>query len=132
MRMIRDVCDDGVGKLDICFTEATNDATCEKGPEVCRRNPESDTANIPCHRGQQGAATAISVRKPSNDWGSECLEKREEGAKGTSKENNVIAGVDWASEGILVGIEVMKYTIEQGVWRRVLSAVEGEQRREER
>lgn len=59
-----------------------------------------------------------------NDWSGEGLEKREERAQGSTEEDDVIAGVDRAGEGVLVRVQVVKDAVEEGGWRGILGAVE--------
>lgn len=74
----------------------------------------------------------MAIGEVADDWRGEGLEEREEGAQGTAEQDDVVARVDGAGKGILVGIEVVEDAIEKGIRGGILGAVEGEERWEER
>lgn len=59
----------------------------------------------------------------ANDRSGEGLEEGEERAQGTAEKNYVIARVDGAGKGVLVGVQVVKNAVEKGGRRRVLRAI---------
>lgn len=68
----------------------------------------------------------MCIRQVTDYRGHNGLEQGKEGAESSAEENDVIARVDGAGEGVLVGIQVMEDAIEEGIWRWVLSTIEGQ------
>lgn len=57
----------------------------------------------------------MAIGEVADDWSGEGLEEGEERAQGSTEEDNVIAGVDGASKGVFVGVEIVEDAVEEGV-----------------
>lgn len=47
----------------------------------------------------------MAVGEPADEWGGDGLAEGEEGAEGAAEEDDVVAVVDGAGEGVFVGVE---------------------------
>jgi hypothetical protein len=82
--LIADIRRNSCCDLYIPFTQATNYAARQKGPEVCCQQPQQDACDIAAHGNQERFAAAILVREYPNDGRGNSLKSGEEGSKGAT------------------------------------------------
>lgn len=132
MTLVADICCYCRRQLYVPFAQTAHHPAQEEGAKVGRCAPQRDTGNVTCHAPEESCPSPISVRGATDDGRCDGLKQGEEGAKCAPEKDNVIFGVDGDREGLLVGVEIMEYSVQWRAGTGVEISIEREKRWEER